>query len=127
MKKLNLILAVLVISPFIYSGEVMAVNHVDNEPGMSFKSPAHEIALKATSEYSMNEVKYAQKSLQKQGYYSGELDGVMGPQTSQALLRYQVKNDLHGSGMLDETTFRSLKIRLNRLENNDRAAEIYSE
>ncbi|MDD4135325.1 MAG: von Willebrand factor type A domain-containing protein [Eubacteriales bacterium] len=49
-----------------------------------------------------------QQRLQNLGYYPGPLDGVFGPDTTNALTLFQRDNGLLASGMLDEITFRLL-------------------
>ena len=53
----------------------------------------------------------AQKTLQKEGYYTGQIDGIFGKNTSDAIKKYQQDNNLPASGELDETTKASLEIR----------------
>jgi peptidoglycan hydrolase-like protein with peptidoglycan-binding domain len=38
------------------------------------------------------------------GLYNGSLDGVIGPETKQALLRFQKSNDLQRTATLDQQT-----------------------
>ncbi len=38
------------------------------------------------------------------GLYNGSLDGVVGPETKQALLRFQESNDLERTATLDQQT-----------------------
>jgi len=49
-----------------------------------------------------------QASLQEQGYYQGEVDGLMGPQTRQALADFQRDHGLITTAALDEPTLSSL-------------------
>ncbi|MGD9367372.1 MAG: DUF1566 domain-containing protein [Desulfobacteraceae bacterium] len=51
----------------------------------------------------------AQKELKKLRYYSGGIDGIDGPLTRKAIVQYQYEMDLPVSGMLDDTTIRSLR------------------
>jgi peptidoglycan hydrolase-like protein with peptidoglycan-binding domain len=55
-------------------------------------------------------VKRAQVALKEQGYYEGQIDGVMGPRTSTAIRTYQREHNLTETGDLDPETARSLKI-----------------
>jgi len=50
----------------------------------------------------------AQERLARAGYYHGQIDGVLGPETRHALLRYQSANGLELSGSLTRDTLRSL-------------------
>lgn len=50
----------------------------------------------------------AQASLQEQGYYHGEVDGLMGPQTRQALADFQRDHGLITTAAMDEPTLASL-------------------
>ena len=49
-----------------------------------------------------------QASLQEQGYYSGEVDGLLGPLTQEALVNFQNSNGLAPTGSIDEPTLDSL-------------------
>lgn len=49
-----------------------------------------------------------QASLQEQGYYKGEVDGLLGPLTRQALTEYQSDNGLYTTAAIDEPTLASL-------------------
>jgi hypothetical protein len=49
-----------------------------------------------------------QSSLQAQGYYKGEVDGLLGPLTRQALTGYQSDNGLYTTAAIDEPTLASL-------------------
>ena len=55
-------------------------------------------------------VRAAQAKLKARGYHSGSVDGVMGPQTVQALRRYQAANGLSVTGEVDEGTLVSLGV-----------------
>ena len=49
-----------------------------------------------------------QASLQEQGYYKGEVDGLLGPLTREALTGYQSDNGLYTTAAIDEPTLASL-------------------
>ena len=49
-----------------------------------------------------------QASLQEQGYYKGEVDGLLGPLTREALTGYQSNNGLYATAAIDEPTLASL-------------------
>jgi peptidoglycan hydrolase-like protein with peptidoglycan-binding domain len=59
---------------------------------------------------SSHTVKKAQEKLKDKGYYTGEVDGVMGPQTRSALWRYEKENNLRTDGRLDRETAQSLGV-----------------
>ena len=50
----------------------------------------------------------AQEQLARQGYYRGELDGVFGPETRRAIIRYQSDHGLSVTGRLNVDTLRAL-------------------
>lgn len=52
---------------------------------------------------------WAQSILKQTGYYWGCVDGVMGSQTRQALIRYQCDHDLPHTGYLDSRTICMLR------------------
>lgn len=49
-----------------------------------------------------------QASLQDQGYYAGEVDGLLGPLTQEALVNFQNSNSLAPTGSIDEPTLDAL-------------------
>ena len=49
-----------------------------------------------------------QAALQEQGYYKGEVDGLLGPLTRQALAEYQQANGLYATQTIDQPTLASL-------------------
>ena len=49
-----------------------------------------------------------QTALQEQGYYQGEVDGLLGPQTREAIAGYQRANGLAETAAIDEPTLSSL-------------------
>jgi peptidoglycan hydrolase-like protein with peptidoglycan-binding domain len=57
---------------------------------------------------SRDEIKQIQSNLQQDGLYSGNIDGIDGPETHQALRAYQQKNGLRVTGRLDQQTIASL-------------------
>jgi peptidoglycan hydrolase-like protein with peptidoglycan-binding domain len=53
-------------------------------------------------------VEKAQQALKGKGYYTGEVDGVMGPATQSALKRFQEKEGLAPTGQLSDETKKKL-------------------
>src|SRR5271170_1565404 len=53
---------------------------------------------------SKDDIRWAQVELYMIGLYRGSLDGVIGPETKQALLRFQKNNDLARTATLDQQT-----------------------
>lgn len=51
-----------------------------------------------------------QSILQQQGYYTGEVDGLLGPLTRDALTQYQTDNGLYATATIDEPTLASLDL-----------------
>jgi peptidoglycan hydrolase-like protein with peptidoglycan-binding domain len=56
------------------------------------------------------QVKAAQEALKDKGHDPGEIDGVMGPKTQEALKDFQSKEGLNASGQLDRETMSKLGI-----------------
>ncbi|HEV2418305.1 MAG TPA: peptidoglycan-binding domain-containing protein [Terriglobia bacterium] len=50
------------------------------------------------------DVTKVQKTLRSDGYYHGQVDGLMGPQTRDGIRRYQESNHLASTGRLDSKT-----------------------
>jgi hypothetical protein len=51
-----------------------------------------------------------QAILQDEGYYKGEVDGLLGPLTREALIAYQTDNGLYATATIDEPTLASLDL-----------------
>jgi len=49
-----------------------------------------------------------QSALQDQGYYQGDIDGILGPQTRAAIAEYQSAQGLEPTGVVDEPTLQTL-------------------
>ncbi len=52
-----------------------------------------------------------QEELAQQGYYRGEVDGIFGPQTRRAIVRYQSDHGLDVTGDLTPDTLQALGLR----------------
>jgi len=65
-------------------------------------------ATTATSVTPAVDVRTAQRQLKERGYYTGPVDGVIGPATENALRAYQRDRGLNVTGRLDSPTVRSL-------------------
>lgn len=57
---------------------------------------------------SQDEVKQAQTELKQHGLYKGQVDGVLGPQTRNAIAQYQKQNGLRETAQLDQATMQHL-------------------
>lgn len=64
-------------------------------------------------------VRQLQEQLQNQGYQVGQIDGVMGPRTQQALTSFQRDQNLQATGQPDQQTMAALGI-----ESGSQQAEI---
>ena len=71
-------------------------------------SPSASPITSAPSTAPMNDVAAAQQRLKDRGYYSGPMDGVMGPRTAVALRAYQRDHGLSVTGQLDTQTASAL-------------------
>jgi hypothetical protein len=54
------------------------------------------------------QIKEAQRSLDEAGFYTGTIDGILGPKTRDALYAYQAKHGLPRTGELDDPTRKAL-------------------
>ena len=64
--------------------------------------------LTADEEVRPQVVADAQSILQEQGYYRGEVDGLVGPLTQEALVAYQRDQGLEQTAAIDEPTLNAL-------------------
>jgi hypothetical protein len=66
--------------------------------------------LRSDVRYSNREVANVQQDLRRQGYYTGMVDGIMGPNTRAAIQQYQLDHDLPVTGLLDSGMLSQLGI-----------------
>jgi peptidoglycan hydrolase-like protein with peptidoglycan-binding domain len=57
---------------------------------------------------SRQQVRQIQEQLKTQGLYKGRIDGMMGPETKQAIQQFQQQNNLQATGTLDQQTLAAL-------------------
>jgi hypothetical protein len=57
---------------------------------------------------SRNHVRQAQEELRAQGLYRGEIDGIVGPKTKEAVAQFQQENGLQQTATLDQQTVQRL-------------------
>lgn len=69
---------------------------------------AASVAHAVDREGSNDEVDRAQQELKTLGFYKGPVDGLMGPQTRQAIAAYQRRNGLSVTSKLDHDTMQRL-------------------
>ena len=62
-------------------------------------------------EYANSTVAAAQERLTREGYYRGEIDGIVGPETRRAVARYQSNHGLRVNGNLTPDTLGALGLR----------------
>ena len=61
-------------------------------------------------QYDDREVLAVQTALRRQGYYTGPLDGRLGPDTQAAILNYQAVNNQPATGVIDRQTLSTLGV-----------------
>ncbi len=60
------------------------------------------------------DVRKVQATLADQGYYRGAIDGIWGPQTSQAILAYQLSHDQRQTGTLTVDNLHEFGVQMDR-------------
>jgi Putative peptidoglycan binding domain len=79
-----------------------------DDPGRAGRASRH--TSQASGVGGQQDIRQAQEALKSQGLDPGPIDGVMGPQTRQALRAFQSSNGLKQTGMLDAETKQKLNI-----------------
>lgn len=82
----------------------IAPNAGSNMPAMSGAPSASQTIMSP----SRDQVREAQQQLRNQGLYRGRIDGILGPETQQALGRFQKNNGLSQTATLDQPTMDKL-------------------
>jgi peptidoglycan hydrolase-like protein with peptidoglycan-binding domain len=99
-------------SAFLLSGVVAA--HAAGQGSMSGQTstqPSYGMSGSSQSGAAMvsqSEIKQAQQQLKQDGYYQGAVDGIAGPETKQAISKYQRAQGLQETATLDQHTLQSL-------------------
>ena len=65
-------------------------------------------AYDSPEQYADSSLAGAQEQLAQQGYYRGEIDGIFGPETRRAIIRYQSDHGLRVTGSLNADTLHAL-------------------
>jgi peptidoglycan hydrolase-like protein with peptidoglycan-binding domain len=82
----------------------VAPNAGSNMPAASGTPSYSTTAMNSSSA----EIRQAQQQLQNQGFYHGQIDGIVGPDTEQALGQFQKQNGLSQTATLDQPTMDKL-------------------
>lgn len=75
-----------------------------NPVGNMSAAPGTSLQWLNAANLSKDDVRWAQVELHTMGFYNGSLDGVIGPQTKQAVLEFQKSNGLKRTATLDQQT-----------------------
>jgi peptidoglycan hydrolase-like protein with peptidoglycan-binding domain len=94
----------LLANPAWAGGESYTHDKNQNQAGQERTDQLHSNAGRLDKE----QIKQMQQALQQRGMEPGSIDGVMGPQTRQALGKFQRDNNLQATGSLDERTAQEL-------------------
>lgn len=79
-----------------------AANPATNNNNSSFQGGSKQASM------SQSDIQQAQQQLKSQGLYRGAVDGILGPQTEQALSQFQQQNGLPQTADLDQQTMSRL-------------------
>lgn len=76
--------------------------------------------LQAAPATDKSEVRSVQQNLKDNGYYNGNVDGLMGPQTREAIRKYQKAESLPVTGRLDSQTAGKLGVKGTESQNPEK-------
>jgi peptidoglycan hydrolase-like protein with peptidoglycan-binding domain len=79
-------------------------------PGTASGSGMTSLPSAGSGRLSTDQVRSAQQALQGTGLNPGPIDGVVGPQTQQAVRDYQKKQNLPQTGQFDAATLQKLGV-----------------
>jgi hypothetical protein len=79
-------------------------------PGETGRDDRTSVKLAQHSWRCLEVVSAAQRSLKQKGFYKGNIDGNVGPETRAAIREYQKNSNLNVTGRLDEATLSSLGV-----------------
>jgi peptidoglycan hydrolase-like protein with peptidoglycan-binding domain len=75
------------------------------------------------SSFDQQQIMQLQQALQERGVEPGSIDGIMGPQTRQALAQFQRENNLQPTGALNERTAEKLGLEFSRTGHSSQSGE----
>jgi Putative peptidoglycan binding domain len=83
-----------------------------NDPGVYDNQPAYDQSYSGGYDQSANSsVAAAQDKLAQEGFYHGQIDGVLGPETHHAIVRFQSSRGLRVNGELTSETLSAMGLR----------------
>ena len=88
--------------PGVYDSQPVEQNGYDDQSG--YQNGHHDQSANST-------VAGAQDRLSQEGFYHGQIDGVLGPETRHAIVRFQTKHGLRISGELSHETLNAMGLR----------------
>jgi peptidoglycan hydrolase-like protein with peptidoglycan-binding domain len=105
--------------------DALALNAVNKEKTAS-SGALNDVGLASSGSSQPNQghlVRDAQNELQREGLYRGQIDGVLGPETKQAIAAYQAREGLQQTATLDQDTVQRMNLApaLGRTAARDRA------
>ena len=77
-------------------------------PNSSWNTPATSQHPQPAANLAKDDVRQVQLELRHSGLYNGSLDGVIGPQTKEALVQFQKENGLEQTATLDALTMATM-------------------
>lgn len=88
----------------------------EHSPGTSGAQSGMEGQHMAGQQLSQEKIKEIQEALKEKGQYQGEVDGVFGATTQQALREFQQKENLQVTGRVDKETAQALGVEIEGAE-----------
>jgi Putative peptidoglycan binding domain len=93
---------------------VVPITRVPNSLALGANNPSPRFSSQRGSrfnfQYSNELVRSLQSELRRHGYYSGAVDGILGPATQTALQQFQVDRRQSPTGLIDQPTLSALGI-----------------
>lgn len=87
-----------------HAGDVDSTTPDPSWNAAAASGPSRHRQAVAVANLSKDSIREAQLELRRSGLYNGSLDGVIGPQMKQALVRFQKENGLETTATLDAYT-----------------------
>jgi peptidoglycan hydrolase-like protein with peptidoglycan-binding domain len=113
MKKSTVAISALVFGTLALSPAAGWSQTSSDMPGYNSSSGSSSMGKSATyGQWSREDVKSVQEALKDKGHNPGPIDGVMGPQTQQALRNFQRAQNIQQTGQLDSSTASALGVTL---------------
>jgi peptidoglycan hydrolase-like protein with peptidoglycan-binding domain len=108
----NLLMSAVAVLALAAAMPASAQQSRSNQPSTAQQPPPAQQSMQEQN-LSKDEIQKIQQALDQKGFKSGQPDGVLGPETKNAIKEFQQKQGWNGTGELDNQTLSALGVSTN--------------